>query len=464
MWRACRRWPSSAPAPWAPVWRRSTPRPGIRSRSTRAARPHSRGPCPSSPPDCGRSCGTISSPPTTWRRSSRASRRRPLSSKPPRGPAWSSRAVAEDLDVKRAVFAELDAYCPDGALFTSTTSYLDVYQRGPGAATPVHGHRALVRAAADRPARRGRQGRADQRGDRRGGASHCSSGSARQLVVMDRFVPGFCVNRLLRSIGREVFFLLDNGYLTPEQLDAAVKASLVPRALVLGFVQRYDFTGLDLSLGQPAEPRLRGAAAGRRATEPRRARRAGRPGRQERPGLLRLRRPRPRGRPGRARRRVDRRVRGGGRADQTAGALVDEAPARQGHHHRRPQRRLRHQGREPQRAGAAGRDRAGGARVRRRRRRDRAHPRARRAGQALRHAREVRGDPRRRARRRAPTSSSTSRRAAAPTSPSRSACPAWTRTRRWPRSTWARSCASRAPTPASRSSTCRPTSRHGRPR
>jgi 3-hydroxybutyryl-CoA dehydrogenase len=42
--------------------------------------------------------------------------------------------------------------------------------------------------------------------------------------------------------------LLDNGYMTAEQLDLAVKASIIPRALVLGFVQRYDFTGLDLSL------------------------------------------------------------------------------------------------------------------------------------------------------------------------------------------------------------------------
>jgi 3-hydroxybutyryl-CoA dehydrogenase len=73
-------------------------------------------------------------------------------------------------------------------------------------------------------------------------------------VVMDRFVPGFCVNRLLRSIGREVFFLLDNGYVTAEQLDLAVKASLAPRAMALGFVQRYDFTGLDLSLANLANP------------------------------------------------------------------------------------------------------------------------------------------------------------------------------------------------------------------
>ncbi len=66
-------------------------------------------------------------------------------------------------------------------------------------------------------------------------------------AVMERFVPGFCINRILRILGREIFFLLDNGYMSPEELDVAVKASIIPRAMVLGLVQRYDFTGLDLS-------------------------------------------------------------------------------------------------------------------------------------------------------------------------------------------------------------------------
>ena len=162
-------------------------------------------------------------------------------------------AVAEDLDVKRAVFAELDAYCPDGAVFASTTSYLDIFQVVPKRRLPttviahwfapphivplvevVRGERTSDETVAVVVALLERLGKTP--------------------VIMDRFVPGFCVNRLLRSIGREVFFLLDNGYMTPEQLDAAVKASLVPRALVLGFVQRYDFTGLDLSLANLENP------------------------------------------------------------------------------------------------------------------------------------------------------------------------------------------------------------------
>ena len=66
-------------------------------------------------------------------------------------------------------------------------------------------------------------------------------------IVMKKFVPGFAINRILRILGRETFFLLDNGYITAEQLDLAVKASIAPRMMLLGLVQRYDFTGLDLS-------------------------------------------------------------------------------------------------------------------------------------------------------------------------------------------------------------------------
>jgi 3-hydroxybutyryl-CoA dehydrogenase len=162
-------------------------------------------------------------------------------------------AVAEDLDVKRDVFAALDAYCPDGALLTSTTSYLDVYQVVPERRLPstVIAHwfapPQIVPLVEVVKGERTSEQTVDM-------VVTMLDLLGKTAVVMDRFVPGYCVNRLLRSIGREVFFLLDNGYLTPEQLDAAVKASLAPRALVLGFVQRYDFTGLDLSLANLRNP------------------------------------------------------------------------------------------------------------------------------------------------------------------------------------------------------------------
>ena len=65
-------------------------------------------------------------------------------------------------------------------------------------------------------------------------------------VVLKKFVPGFIVNRMQRAIGREVFFLLDEGVADAEQIDKAVKASLGIRIPVLGVVSRYDYAGLDM--------------------------------------------------------------------------------------------------------------------------------------------------------------------------------------------------------------------------
>ena len=47
-------------------------------------------------------------------------------------------------------------------------------------------------------------------------------------------------------MNREVIGLMQEGYVSPEMLDRAVKASLMPRGLLLGVVQRMDFNGLDM--------------------------------------------------------------------------------------------------------------------------------------------------------------------------------------------------------------------------
>jgi 3-hydroxybutyryl-CoA dehydrogenase len=154
--------------------------------------------------------------------------------------------VVENREAKRALFAELDRICPEGALFTSDTSYLDVFQVIPARRLP----RAIIAHWFAPPhiiplveLVKGPETTAETVEvlvDLVKAVGHVPT-------VMEKFIPGFCINRLLRGIGREVLYLLDNGYMTPEQLDVAVKASIIPRAMVLGFVQRYDFTGLDLA-------------------------------------------------------------------------------------------------------------------------------------------------------------------------------------------------------------------------
>ncbi len=66
-------------------------------------------------------------------------------------------------------------------------------------------------------------------------------------VLMKKFIRGYIANRMQMCINQELFFLLDNGYCTPEDIDKAVKASFIPRAVVLGLCKRADFGGLDMT-------------------------------------------------------------------------------------------------------------------------------------------------------------------------------------------------------------------------
>lgn len=155
-------------------------------------------------------------------------------------------SIAEKMDAKKVLYDELDAVCPERTVFTSNTSYLNIYEAMPERRLPqtVIAHWfapphviPLVEVVKGEDTA---QTTVDF-------VVELLKKVDRVPTVMEKFVSGFCINRFLRIIGREVFFLLDNGYMTADQLDLAVKASIIPRAMVLGFVQRYDFTGLDLS-------------------------------------------------------------------------------------------------------------------------------------------------------------------------------------------------------------------------
>ncbi|GHU08201.1 3-hydroxyacyl-CoA dehydrogenase [Betaproteobacteria bacterium] len=155
-------------------------------------------------------------------------------------------SIVEKKDAKKELYEQLNSLCPARTIFTSNTSALNIYDVVPADRLPntVIAHWfapphiiPLVEVVL---------------GPKTGKETvdftvELLKHVDRVPVIMEKFVPGFCINRILRVLGREIFFLLDNGYMTAEQLDLAVKASIIPRAMVLGLVQRYDFTGLDLS-------------------------------------------------------------------------------------------------------------------------------------------------------------------------------------------------------------------------
>jgi 3-hydroxybutyryl-CoA dehydrogenase len=154
--------------------------------------------------------------------------------------------IVENAEAKKTLFEQLDAICGDSAVFTSDTSYLDIFEIVPPRRLPRTAIAHWFAPPHIIPLVEVVKG--PETGDDTAGlVVELVKRVGHVPIVMEKFVPGFCINRLLRGIGREAFYLLDNGYITPEDLDVAVKASIVPRAMVVGIVQRYDFTGLDLA-------------------------------------------------------------------------------------------------------------------------------------------------------------------------------------------------------------------------
>jgi len=155
-------------------------------------------------------------------------------------------AIIENVNAKRALYEELDKILPDDVIIASNTSILNIFELMPKRRQPntIIAHWfapphvvPLVEVV-----------KGEETSDQTVNATlGILKKIDKQPVLLKRYVPGFIINRLQMILGKEVYYLLDNGYVSAEDLDAAVKASLAPRMMVLGLVQRIDFTGLDMS-------------------------------------------------------------------------------------------------------------------------------------------------------------------------------------------------------------------------
>jgi 3-hydroxybutyryl-CoA dehydrogenase len=157
-------------------------------------------------------------------------------------------AVPEKKEIKRAVYASVQNHGKPNAVIWSNTSTLDVYQLvepamlsriviahwfAPPDIVPLV---EVVRAP-------GRENEALT-----DATVALLKSLGKTTVTLNKLVNGFVINRLQRLLGREIFYLLEEGVISAEDLDLAVRTSLAPRMQLLGLVQRYDFTGLDLSV------------------------------------------------------------------------------------------------------------------------------------------------------------------------------------------------------------------------
>ncbi len=154
-------------------------------------------------------------------------------------------AIAEKAEIKKQLFRELDRLAPPEAILASNTSFLDIYKfvetGRPDKVIITHWFAPphiipLVEIV-----------RGPETSDETVTAmKEVLNGIGKETITLNKFLPGFIVNRLQSAISMEVYYLLDNGYASAEEIDKVAKASFGLRTPILGLVQRLDFNGLDL--------------------------------------------------------------------------------------------------------------------------------------------------------------------------------------------------------------------------
>ncbi|HKM64125.1 MAG TPA: 3-hydroxyacyl-CoA dehydrogenase family protein [Acidisphaera sp.] len=154
-------------------------------------------------------------------------------------------AIIEQPEAKRTLYAQLDALLADDAIIASNTSYLDVFPLvperrqartvivhwytppylvdlvdiapGPNTDPAVVEHmRAMVEALGKVP------------------------------IGFRTLVTGYVANRIQSAITTEVYRLLDEGLVTPDDVDKSVIHGLALRMPIVAVLAKADFTGLPL--------------------------------------------------------------------------------------------------------------------------------------------------------------------------------------------------------------------------
>lgn len=151
--------------------------------------------------------------------------------------------VTEKKDAKTGLYQTLDGILPNGVILASNTSYMNIFEL-----VPERRRKDSVIAHWVAPPQiiplvevvRGPE--TTEETMQRTIELHEMCGKI--PVRLEKYVPGFVLNRLQSAMTREIMYLIDNGFCTAEDIDKVVKTSLMPRGLLLGVVERMDFAGL----------------------------------------------------------------------------------------------------------------------------------------------------------------------------------------------------------------------------
>ncbi len=161
--------------------------------------------------------------------------------------------MAEDKEAKKDVFSKLDKFCPPRTLLASNTTYLNIFEfietSRPDKVLIAHWYAPpqiipLVDVV--------KGPKTDEESIKL--MVDLLRDIGKKPAIFKKYVPGYVVTRLQIALQREVYYLLDNDYLSPEELDEAARWGLALRMMIVGVVKRIDFGGIDLTVKNLEKP------------------------------------------------------------------------------------------------------------------------------------------------------------------------------------------------------------------
>jgi 3-hydroxybutyryl-CoA dehydrogenase len=153
-------------------------------------------------------------------------------------------AVFENLELKRAIFRELDSIAPPDAVLASNSSTMGISEiagdsRRPERCVNMHFFFPVLVMDLVEIVRGPRT--TDETAER---AAALARAMGRTPVVLNREIDGFIVNRILHAATQEAYRLLDAGIASFEDIDTAVEKGL---NWPMGPFRLGDFSGLDVT-------------------------------------------------------------------------------------------------------------------------------------------------------------------------------------------------------------------------
>lgn len=155
-------------------------------------------------------------------------------------------SVPERLDIKQALFAELERRAERDTVLTSNSSSFPISAIAQGLSTAdrmfglhffMPAHLVPLVEVVLGPA---------SDADLAQGLCNFMRGCGNVPVLVRKDKPGFLANRLQHALAREAFALIDEGVATPEDVDAAVRFGFGFRFLAAGPVMQRDHAGIDV--------------------------------------------------------------------------------------------------------------------------------------------------------------------------------------------------------------------------